>query len=546
MPYSLRSTSGIALVSILSLCAAIVVAQQAVVGPPTQTATTYNAKIGSIGHVDVAKDPSGTWWVEFDYTYNPPPGVKFKLTFLPRPDKAPPDWDDLAGLKDYVPVAGTHQVRLPLQYPGQPTQADIVEMRMVDSGNPEKLIASYWSKQTVVWRDPATERHALVDDPEEKLKIATALLDGCDSNGFREARTMAENLIRLNPANVGAYVQLARAVMKTNWNEEGLKQAEHLLNVAIKLSPTDGNTLILLGYVYTNQNRLQEAERLFKAANVGEPKNLWLWTNWGDLLVAKGEMDKAKTMYRKAVQHGRGNASCDMARVDAFRKLIALLEPSGDSDELFGLYEHRFHQYGIGQCYGTSFASYLTRVRGDIDHAVELMNSLKGLDCRDEVESEVMGLAQYAASARDPTGGGAALNLARVFLPVGARTMYLLAGSPHTLLALQQLKKSGIAIDQVDGDKNTALAIALEEHNYRAAEALVRLGANTLHAVGESKIPLALLPVMTDDMEGVRLMRRLGVDYGKVRFNGATASEIAKLNDNEEMTKLLGGSGTKL
>jgi hypothetical protein len=46
--------------------------------------------------------------------------------------------------------------------------------------------------------------------------------------------------------------------------------------------------------------------------------------------------------------------------------------------------------------------------------------------------------------------------------------------------------------------------------------------------VGNEKIPVALLPVITSNVDGVRVMQQFGVDYSKLRFRGMTAIDHAK------------------
>src|SRR6185369_16443511 len=64
-------------------------------------------------------------------------------------------------------------------------------------------------------------------DADKRVEKAAAMLDGCDENSGM-ALLMMQDVLRKDPDNVGAYVQLARAVMKTNWSAAGLLQAEHL------------------------------------------------------------------------------------------------------------------------------------------------------------------------------------------------------------------------------------------------------------------------------------------------------------------------------
>jgi ankyrin repeat protein len=53
-------------------------------------------------------------------------------------------------------------------------------------------------------------------------------------------------------------------------------------------------------------------------------------------------------------------------------------------------------------------------------------------------------------------------------------------------------------------------------------------------------VPTALLPVMEGNIEAVRVLRELGVDYSKLRFHGATAFDIAKTTGNAVLLHALG------
>jgi hypothetical protein len=74
----------------------------------------------------------------------------------------------------------------------------------------------------------------------------------------------------------------------------------------------------------------------------------------------------------------------------------------------------------------------------------------------------------------------------------------------------------------------------------------VALGARTAAPIGETNIPVALLPVLEGDVSGVELMRKLGVRYSKLRYRGATALDFARRLNNEAMLAALGGGDTTL
>jgi hypothetical protein len=142
---------------------------------------------------------------------------------------------------------------------------------------------------------------------------------------------------------------------------------------------------------------------------------------------------------------------------------------------------------------------------------------------------EALGLGYYVAWAT-ATGPqrDESLHQARVFFPAGPGLLYQLAASERTVAAAQQLKLTGEAIDQLDNRGFNALAYALERNDWPAARRLLKLGARTDTPVGNEKIPVALLPVITSNVDGVRVMQQFGVDYSKLRFRGMTAIDHAK------------------
>ena len=54
------------------------------------------------------------------------------------------------------------------------------------------------------------------------------------------------------------------------------------------------------------------------------------------------------------------------------------------------------------------------------------------------------------------------------------------------------------------------------------------------------------LPVIEDDMAAIRTLRELGVDYGNLRYRGASAFDYARLRHDEVLLDALGGKKTTL
>jgi hypothetical protein len=193
------------------------------------------------------------------------------------------------------------------------------------------------------------------------------------------------------------------------------------------------------------------------------------------------------------------------------------------------LYKQQAEEFGPGSCSNSQYSRFLLQQRGDTARAIALAREVLNQRCTDAATREVLGMALYVdwatatGSDRDES-----LNQARVFLPAGPRLMYLLATGDRTMAAARQLVAKGESIDQRDNAQFNALAYALQARDYAAASRLLRLGANPHATVSFDLIPVALLPVLIRDVEGVRLLQKGGVDFAKVRHGTFSAMDIAK------------------
>src|SRR5688500_12191903 len=131
------------------------------------------------------------------------------------------------------------------------------------------------------------------------------------------------------------------------------------------------------------------------------------------------------------------------------------------------------------------------------------------------------------------------LHQARVYLPAGPRLLYQLATSDRTVGAAKRLIDDGESIGQRDNHKLDALAHALKARDHAAARRLLRLGARPEALVGDHEMPVALLPVVTSDFDGIRLMQQFGVDYAKLRFRGLTAIDHARRIGDQRLLEAL-------
>jgi len=261
----------------------------------------------------------------------------------------------------------------------------------------------------------------------------------------------------------------------------------------------------------------------------------------------EGKTDQAILKYRQAITHPMTHDTYDRARADAYEHLLELLKGRKDPDAMEALYKQRVAEFGPGSCYTADYARFLLEVRGETQAAIDLATGALHQNCDDSESREILGLAEYQkwATTTGPLSAES-LNQARIFLPAGPKSLYLLTTSDRTTPAAKKLVAGGERIDQQDNAKLTALAYALQNQDLGAAGRLLALGARPDTPVGGAGVPVALLPVLSADVNGVRLMRQSGVDYSKLRYRGATALEIAKRLGNSALLDALGGKETDL
>jgi ankyrin repeat protein len=106
-------------------------------------------------------------------------------------------------------------------------------------------------------------------------------------------------------------------------------------------------------------------------------------------------------------------------------------------------------------------------------------------------------------------------------------------------VAIKPLLQNGERIDQLDNERMTALAYALQGRDSAAALRLILLGARADAPVGVQEMPAALIPVMTKDLESIRALRKSGVDYSKLRYRNMTAIDYAKQVGDDELINAL-------
>jgi Tfp pilus assembly protein PilF len=485
----------------------------------------------------IIQNDSMTPTAEFDYFYTGVPvGAYFTIELEPgKATHEPMRVNPPSPLKQ-----GQQHVKVLIDHPPVNSMSTTTVAVVLRSG--ADTLASKRVEYVIAWPDWETwfhNRELAGLSLDALLQRAVELIDANQNAKRGEAQGILEQIIHRDKRYAPAYVELARIAMKSNWGPEGLHQAENLLSSALQIDPDSVNAKILLGYVYTHQKQHAKAEALFSEAASTDTKNLWLWTNWGELLAAKGDFTGATKKYHEAINRPMSHDSSDRARLESYRQLLAIVSKSHNLDDIEALYKQRAQEFSECGCY-TEYAKFLIEQRGNSSAAIDLTR--KAIASGNDVAEakNILGVAYYLtwsnATGEERTE---ALNQARVYLPEGPKALYLLATNDRTVLAVKQLIHNGENIDQYDNEKRTALALALQDQDSAAVGRLLRLGARPDALVGPGNMPAALIPVMYKDIPSIQILQKSGVDYSAIRYQGMTGIDFAKSISDDELLKAL-------
>ena len=336
-------------------------AQAAAVPRDAGTAQAQPPCENSISNEVVAIGRFQQWTVDFDYCFTGAPhSAELLLELTPETVSAVDGGMPNAFMTPLgVAEPGMHHLSVPIRYMENRQRTGRVSVSLAqwlctgrfDCIGCHSRSCSRGVLQSIDWPDPLTSRRnyeLATHSVDESLKKAQALIDTEVEQNELEARAILEALIADNPRLDAAYTELSRVAMKTDWSPSGRHHAEGLLQSALRINPQSINAKVLLGYVYAHENQYAKAEALFSDAASSNTNNLWLWSNWGELLVMEGKRDQAMVKYRKAISQPMTHDTYDRARAFAYRNLIDLLSERSDLDGMEALYRKQIQEFGPG------------------------------------------------------------------------------------------------------------------------------------------------------------------------------------------------------
>lgn len=389
-------------------------------------------------------------------------------------------------------------------------------------------------------------------DLDTLYKRAYHFIDLGGDVGLKNGKHILDQILLESPEFVPAYAELARYHMKSNWNRQGIAQAERLLLSALELEPDHANTLVLLGYVYTHQTRYKEAEDTLARAEKLGTDNLWLHANWGELRHKQGKLDAAIERYRRVLVPPRKFDSNDRPRLQAYTKLAELYIAKSDLQAADTILGEKANEFTEDAClYGKHAEFSLTRL-GKADAAIEQGNLALTKGCRwPKPVRRTMGAAYLSkwsdalANGKDkPAPGVTALyNKGQIlFNDVPALYFYL---AKHDILAriIPKLTDKGLDIDTTDAYDMSALAFAIQAKETKAVERLLANGADANALIGEDQWSPLMLAIYIREKDAVNLLIKAGADIQAQSKSGLSALDLARELGYAEIVTLLSVSG---
>ncbi len=153
------------------------------------------------------------------------------------------------------------------------------------------------SKEAIEWANKAVvaargaERRQL-----GRLTLASAQQTGKD---FAGAEATLRDILKESPNNPIALNNLGYFLLERN---ERFDEALKMIEAAVKADPTNSSYLDSLGWAYFKLNKLAEAEKYLLEAARFDPSSATIQEHLGDVAAKKGESEKAKAFWQKALR----------------------------------------------------------------------------------------------------------------------------------------------------------------------------------------------------------------------------------------------------
>lgn len=387
---------------------------------------------------------------------------------------------------------------------------------------------------------------------------ARSLLDSWkgDPAPLTRASAILDKVLEAQPANVEAMKERARLTIMSGYLREvtrdyrghiytvgsylpgTLENAEAILLEALRIKPDFAEGYVLLGHVYVEREKPQEAAQALRKAESLGTDDPWLHLNWASLHESRAEIAASRERWQRVIRQGTAN---EKARGMAYGFLIVHLRKEGRHEEAIALYREQLARSSNDAWGHGGFASYLQSL-GRYEEAIEqARTALRIMDYG--IGRRTLAVCLYSrwgellmAGRRDEAqpyfdeAYGIYPDLDGVMVLVGQ------TGRAEALIrALVKEKK--VSIDARDRDGSTPLLIAVNTNNPEAVKLLLSLGADPNAVDRKGWTPL-ISAADEGNEENVKLLLAAGADR-KASRKGMTADVHAQVKGYPKLAQLI-------
>lgn len=376
------------------------------------------------------------------------------------------------------------------------------------------------------------------------------LIDIGKRKELQKAKSILDELLSLDPNFPRAYLELARYYMKTNLDKNGdltanaLKRAERNILVALDIDPDLADAYVLLGLVYTNQQRYKAAAEAYDKAETIGTDNLWLHANRARNFEEQNMTEKAITEYQRALDkpllHGK---NIYRPRSWSYQQAIRLLTQEKRYREADRLYSRYYADLPFYVCIPHEQAVLRLLFLNDVEGTIESYLKAKRGSCTRE--TAVIAAAYFTKWADLVDSNGEARLIRQTWRQAeGAITkeadlLLLLAHSEHTARVIPKLLKKGFDIDEPDDSGRNALAKAIFQADPTIIERLLVAGADPNYQANEESYPFIAFALYRKDREILELLLKYGADPTALTPDGLSMLQWAESNGLMDLLPLL-------
>jgi len=390
---------------------------------------------------------------------------------------------------------------------------------------------------------------------QEKLVFEAKMwLDEWGGQGDQLAKAQAalDRVLKANPRNVGARIEMARFYIMSghinyrNFQPGSLEKAAWELQYARQADPSSVDVEVLWAHVLYLRGSSREAVKVLQKVEAKGAENPWLYQNWAQALMDLNQWSAAESQLRKA-QALYAKMADPPPRVlhSLHENLASVLSRQGKLDEADKEYRHLLAlDPGSAWTHG-NYADFLLFRRAapdaaiaEAEKAIELMNYgmarltltaaryAKWAQLKRQMPAKA---AEYLALAQE---GASEFSW---IMPQAAKSM---DAGPAIQTMVRELMALGVSIDTIDEHGDTGLTLAADSGNVKSIVLLLKRGANIEAADNEGRTAM-VIAAHKGHVEAVKALAARRARINAQDSHGLSALHLAATNQDEEMVRVL-------